>query len=401
MSKKRFRIFHARIIHSKSIDQVEDFKKGALVCDDAGVITEIGSFDEISPKYPDADIVQLADKLIIPGLIDTHLHLPQLDQRGKHGATLLEWLKKYIFPCENAFKDPNVAEDAARRFFKKLILNGTTTAVTYTTIHEESTNRAFELARQSGLRIVMGKVMMDQHSPEGLLEDTNESLAASERLCSKWHGAENGRLMYAYTPRFAPTCSKKMWNGLSKLMHDSGAYMQTHIAETIGENKRVKELFPEYKDYVELFEDTNTLGDKTILAHAIHLSEDEIKRLAKSKTKVAHCPTSNLFLKSGRMPIELIDKYNVTYGLGTDVGAGPSFSLFTTMRHADYVQPDITIIPRKAFYLATQGGADVLSLGNKLGNFVPGKMADLCVINIKNIDYHYDMDLLDTDEILS
>jgi guanine deaminase len=192
-----------------------------------------------------------------------------------------------------------------------------------------------------------------------------------------------------------------LWKEVSKLAEKSGAYVQTHIAETVGENKRVAELFPEYKDYVELFEDTNCLGSKTILAHAIHLSDSEIKRLAKTNTKIAHCPTSNLFLKSGRMPVELMDKYGVVYGLGTDVGAGPSFSLFTVMRHADYVQNEVTTTPRKAFYLATLGGAKALSMEKQIGNFEKTKKADFCVIDVRNIDYHYSIDDLNMDEILS
>lgn len=394
-------IFKARIIHAKTHDEVEDFKNGALVVNEFGVIEDVGDFDKIAVKHEDAGIVEFKKRLLIPGLVDLHLHLPQIDQRGKHGATLLEWLQKYIFPAEMAFSNLDVARDASRRFFKKLILNGTTTAMTYSTIHYEATNLAFEMAKQSGLRIIMGKVMADQYSPEGLLEKTSESLEASEKLCAKWHDTNAGRLFYAYTPRFAPICSKKLWKEVSKLAKESGAYLQTHIAETIGENKRVAELFPEYKDYVELFEDTNCLGPKTILAHAIHLSDGEIKRLAKTSTKIAHCPTSNLFLKSGRMPVELMDKHGIVYGLGTDVGAGPSFSLFTVMRHADYVQNEIAITPRKAFYLATMGGAKALSMEKQIGNFEKAKKADFCVIDVRNIDYHYSIDDLDKDEILS
>ena len=167
------------------------------------------------------------------------------------------------------------------------------------------------------------------------------------------------------------------------------------------ENKRVRELHPKYKDYVELFEDTETLGPKTILAHAIYLSDKEFERLAKSQTKIAHCPTSNFFLKSGWMPVSQVEMAGILYGLGTDVGAGTSMSIFTEMRHADYTQLEATITPAKAFYLATQGGARALSMDDKIGNFAKGKFADFCVVNIEGIDPNYRLSELTTDEVLS
>lgn len=390
-------IYRARIIHSGGPSLATDLPDGMLVVDSRGRIVSCGLFDTgLRGKIKD-----LQGRLIIPGLIDCHSHIPQLDQRGKHGATLMDWLGRYIFPAELAFADIKVVEDVATRFFKKLILNGTTTAGLYSTVHFDATNLCFEIARASGVRSIIGKAMMDQHSPEGLLESTVDSLKQSERLCAKWHGSEDGRLMYAFTPRFAPTCSLKLWEEIGKLALTSSAYLQSHIAETRDENILVKEIYPKFRDYVELFEKTGCLGERTILAHAIYLSDDEYARLAASGTKIAHCPTSNFFLKSGWMPLSKVEAAGIVLGLGTDVGAGTSLSLFTAMRHTDYTQASETVSPVRAFYLATLGGARALSLDGETGNFKAGKSADFCVVDITGIDPTYRLSLLTTDEVLS
>ena len=401
-SKQIHHIFRGRIVHSQSPSHFQEFRDGAMAIDAKGTIIQIGSFPSLKKDFPnDVPVVHFKDQIIIPGLIDCHLHLPQLDQRGKHGATLLEWLKKYIFPAEAAFSDLKVAEDVAKRFFKKLILNGVTTSSVYVTVHPEATNLAFEIAKGTGLRVIMGKVMMDQHAPSGLGETTERSLKESEILYEKWHGVAGGKLMYAFTPRFGPTCSEQLWREVGKLMEKSDAYLQTHLSETMGEVERVCELFPDYLDYTELLERNGCLTPRTLLAHVIYVSPSECRRIAAAGSKVIHCPMSNMFLKSGRMPIEMIEAAGVTYSLGTDIGAGTSMSLFSVMRYADYVQPQMNITPTAAFYLATLGGAKVLSLDEKIGNLDVGKQADFCVLDIRGIDPRYELDDLTGDEILS
>ncbi len=400
--KKIHHIFRGRIIHSQSPSAFQEFRDGAMAVDAKGKIIEIGTFSSLKKKISkETPIVHFKDQVIIPGLIDCHLHLPQLDQRGKHGATLLSWLKKYIFPAEAAFKDLNVAEDVAKRFFKKLILNGVTTSSVYVTIHKKATDLAFEIAKGTGLRVIMGKVMMDQHAPAGLGETTGKSLKESVALYEKWHGANAGKLMYAFTPRFGPTCTEKLWREVGTLMKETKAYLQTHLSETLGEVERVCQLFPDYLDYTELLERNGCLTPRTLLGHVIYVSPSECRRIAAAKSKVVHCPMSNMFLKSGRMPIEMLDAAGVTYGLGTDVGAGTSMSLFSVMRYADYVQPQINITPTAAFYLATLGGARTLSLDKKVGNFEAGKRADFCVVDIRGIDPRYELKDLAGGEILS
>jgi len=401
MKREKHIGYRSRIINPKSPTEVEDIRYGLLVVDETGRVVSCGPYAKKGEKPFRGKVVDLRRHLIIPGLVDCHLHLPQLDCRGKHGATLLDWLNCYIFPAEKSFKDIRVVDDVGKRFFKKLILNGTTTAAIYITVHASATDHAFKLAKACGVRAIIGKVMMDQNSPDGLKEDTTRSIKQSEELAAKWHGAAGGRLRYAFTPRFAPTCSKDLLSEVGKMIQKTGTYLQSHIAETKEENEKVKELFPEYSDPFSVFERTGCVGPKTILGHAIYLSDDEYRRMAATGTKIAHCPTSNFFLKSGWMPISRVEKAGVTYGLGTDVGAGTSMSLFTEMRHADFTQLETSMSPVKALYHATLGGAKTLSMEAGIGNFEAGKYADFLELDIRQIDYHYRLSELTTDEVLS
>lgn len=402
--REEITFYRARIINPLSSFHVEEFYDGALVIGADGRILRVGDFKKMMEGYRGEKrpkVVDLKGMLMIPGLVDCHTHVPQLDQRGKHGSTLIDWLQKYIFPAEAAFTDLNVVDDVAKRFIKKMILNGTTTASMYSTIHAKATDHIFKIARDSGIRAIIGKVMMDRNCPSSLAENTTRSINESADLCEKWHGAANGRLMYAYTPRFAPTCSGKMLKAVGKLVHDSGAYLQTHIAETLEENAHARVAHPGAPDYATLLHMNGCLGYKVLLAHAIYLSPSECKLISATGTKIIHCPTSNFFLKSGRMPVEMIEAAGITYALGTDVGAGCSMSLFTTMRHADFIQPNITISPTHAFFLATLGGAQALSLDQLTGSLQPGKWADFAVLDIRQIDPRYKLSELSADEIMS
>jgi guanine deaminase len=401
MKRQKLTGYRSRIINPVSTEKAEDIKDGLLVVDEKGRVVSCGPFSDAKKSGFNGKIVDLRRYIIIPGLVDCHLHLPQLDCRGKHGVTLLDWLNRYIFPAETAFKDLRVVDDVGKRFFKKLILNGTTTAGIYVTVHAAAADHAFKLAKACGVRVIMGKVMMDRESPPALKEDTKKSLKESEELAAKWHMSAGGRLRYAFTPRFAPTCSKEMFTELGKILSGSSAYLQSHIAETKRENEKVMELFPEFPDPFSVFEKTGCAGQRTILGHAIYLSDEEYNRMAKTRTKIAHCPTSNFFLKSGWMPVSRVETAGIEYGFGTDIGAGTSMSVFTEMRHADYTQLETSITPAKAFYLATMGGAKVFSMENEIGNLSGGKWADFLVLDIKQIDYHYRLSELSTDEILS
>jgi guanine deaminase len=384
-------IFRGRILNPVSYSELEDIPNGALVVSE-GKIIEYGRFKDIRSS---GNIVDFEDKLIAPGLIDTHVHLPQYDVVAMDCHELPEWLDNYIFPAERRFESTEVAGEAAARFFNDLKANGTTTACVYSTVHKDSTDEAFKEAYRSGLRIFMGKVMMDQNSPEFLQERTAASVEASEELCKKWHRKDEGRLNYVFTPRFAPTCSLELMKEASKLARKYDAYIQTHLSENRHEIRLVKTLFPEYRNYTHVYESAELLTPKTIMAHCIYLEDDEISTLRKYSAKVAHCPSSNFFLKSGIFNANRIIDAGLDIGLGSDVGGGPNLSILKEMSNACYMSKVNYILSEGksdsidstfAFYLATMGGAKVLGLEHIIGNFSVGKQADFVVLDAAKID---------------
>src|SRR5919202_860162 len=285
-------VYRGRILNPISYTQFEDIADGALVVSE-GKIIEYGKFKDLRRR---GNIVYFGDKEIAPGLIDTHVHLPQYDVVAMDGYELLEWLDKYIFPAEKRFESVEVARGAAARFFTDLKANGTTTACVYSTIHKDSTDEAFKEAHRSGLRVFMGKAMMDQNSPQFLQEKTADSLKSSEELCKKWHRKDHDRLNYVFSPRFAGTCSMELMKQVSNLAKRYDAYIQTHLSENCHEIRLVKALFPDYRNYAQVYESAELLKPTTIMAHCIYLEDEEIRILRKYSVKVAHCPSSNFFL---------------------------------------------------------------------------------------------------------
>jgi guanine deaminase len=382
--------YKGRILNPLSYTELEDIPDGALTVKE-GKIVKYGR----SKERTESNVVDFGDKVITPGLIDTHVHLPQYDVVAMDSYERSEWLDNYIFPAEKRFESKEVATEASARFFTDLKANGTTTACVYGTVHKDSTDVAFEEARRSGLRIFMGKVMMDQNSPEFLQEKTAESLETSEELCKKWHRKERGKLNYVFTPRFAPMCSLDLMKQVSKLAMKHDAYIQTHLSEYRGELRLVKALFPNYRNYTHVYESANLLTRKTIMAHCIYLDDDEISMLRKYSTKVAHCPSSNFFLKSGIFNAARITDAGLDVGLGSDAGGGPNLSMLREMCNACYTSKVNYILSEGksnsidstfAFYLATMGGAKVLGLEHVVGNFSIGKEADFIVVDADKID---------------
>ena len=328
---------------------------------------------------------------VFPGLIDCHTHLPQYSAVARGESELLPWLRQNIFPVEREFTAPKAREEAPG-FFHQLARHGTTTAMVYAAIYEDSCEIGFEAAEKSGLRVILGKMMMDvgsygQLQPKKIL---SISLLESERLCRKWNGAAEGRLEYAFSPRFAVTCSEKMMRSAAELATRFGAYLQTHLAENREEIEKVHHLFMGARDYTDVYEKCGMLGPKTMMGHCIHLNQREIDILATTKTRVAHCPTSNLFLGSGLMKLDKFLEVGIVVGLGSDVAAGPELNMWQVMRAAIDVQkarsayePNLRLLrPSEAFHLATQGGARALGKAATIGTLDPGKEADLIVVNL-------------------
>jgi len=347
---------------------------------DGGRITGSGDWS----GHPDGDIIDLGrESLISPGFIDTHLHAPQLEMIGSYGGHLLEWLNRYTFPTEAKFADPEHARRVAKALFAELLRNGTLSALVFSTIHAEATDIFFEEAERTGFRGIIGKTMMDRNAPELLLERPRDSYDQSRALLQKWH--KRGLLRYAITPRFAPTSTPDLLEAAGALKKEfPDAYVQTHISENKNEVVWVHELFPQ-AEYADVYDTYGLLSDRTILAHGVHLTEEELDLLNRRHARIAHCPNSNLFLGSGLFPLHRVLEAGIIVGLGTDIGAGTTPSMFTAMADAYKVQQvqSVSLSPFHLWYMATLGGARALSLDAETGSLESGKSADFLVLDLK------------------
>src|SRR3954471_12557298 len=403
------------LIDTPEMGTVRARPKGAVVVH-KGKIVEAGDYDDVRrvQRPTPLEWIDRGPVVIFPGLIDCHTHLPQYPAVARGESELLPWLREHIFPVERDFTGAK-ARTQAPMFFNELARNGTTTAMIYTAIYEDSCEVAFEAARDSGLRIIMGKMMMDiasygQLQPKKVL---SVSLVESERLCRKWHRFDHGRIEYAFSPRFAVACSEKMMRGAAELAERFNAYLQTHLAENREEIEKVHHLFMGAHDYTHVYEKCGLLTSMTMLGHCIHLKPREIEAIAVAQANVAHCPTSNLFLGSGLMKLDQLTKAGIAVGLGSDVAAGPELNMWQVMRAAIDVQkaranyePNLRPLrPNEALHLATQGGAKALGKADKIGSLDPGKEADLVIVDLASIaPYPKDrqsLDKLSADDVVA
>ncbi|HME89362.1 MAG TPA: guanine deaminase [Chthoniobacterales bacterium] len=365
---------------------------GAVIIEN-GKVSEAGDYDDLR-RLRHASSIHWIDRkpaAIFPGLIDCHTHLPQYSAVARGESELLPWLRQHIFPVERDFTGPKARAEAPQ-FFHELVRNGTTTVMAYAAIYEDSCDVGFEAARESGIRAIIGKMMMDLRS-YGQLQPKKVrsiSLLESERLCRKWHRAEDGRLEYAFSPRFAVACSEKMMRGAAELAARLEAYLQTHLAENREELEKVHHLYMSASDYTHVYEKCGLLTAHTMLGHCIHLTPREISAIAAAQSSVAHCPSSNLFLGSGLMKLDQLLKAGINVGLGSDVAGGPELNMWQVMRAAIEVQkarsayePNLRPLrPSEAFYLATHGGARALGKAGIIGTLDSGKEADLIVVDL-------------------
>ncbi|MEO7296210.1 MAG: amidohydrolase family protein [Candidatus Limnocylindria bacterium] len=381
----------ARLLSPMDDGSFLDELDGLLEVNAEGRIERVGSWQSAAP--PTA-VLDLRPMVLMPGMVDLHAHLPQIPNAGLgSGLDLLTWLDRYIFPLESAY-DRSVAERQAPAAFRAFAAAGTTTVVAYGALWADSTDAAFAAAEEHGMRAVIGKVMMDRLTydteidPGEILET---SLRQSDELATRWHGRDDGRLRYAFTPRFAVSCSKEMLRESASLAAHHGAYWQTHLSEDAGEISEVRRLFPDARDYLDVYDRAGALGARTILAHAIHLSQREVERLVQSGSRVAHCPASNLFLASGMMPLGAYLAAGMAVGLGSDVAAGPEVSIFSVMRAAAVTQRVLELTgksdaahalrPLDWIRLGSLDGARVLGMDAEIGSLEVGKEADVIAID--------------------
>ncbi|SNT01017.1 guanine deaminase [Pseudomonas segetis] len=389
--------YRASILHSLGDPAVvgieqsyEYFEDGILLVED-GRVVKVGHAADLLDKLKGIEIVEYHDALITPGFIDTHIHYPQTGMIASYGEQLLDWLNTYTFPTEQQFADKAHAADVAGIFLKELLRNGTTTALVFGSVHKQSVDAFFEASEALNLRMIAGKVLMDRNAPDYLTDTAESGYADSKELIKRWHG--KGRLHYAVTPRFAPTSTPDQLELAGKLYHEfPDLYMHTHLSENLKEIDWVKALFPERTGYLDVYDHYKLIGARSVFAHGVHLCDDECKRLGETGSAVAFCPTSNLFLGSGLFNLNKLEQHGVRVGLGTDVGAGTSFSQLQSLNEAYKVMQlqGNKLDPFKSLYLATLGSANALYLDDKIGNFASGKDADFIVLDYKAtplIDY--------------
>ena len=352
---------------------------GLLVVED-GVVVARGAFETLAPQFAEVEVEHLPG-LVVPGFVDAHVHYPQTDRIASYGEQLLDWLDKHIFPAEKAFVDKAHADEVAAFFLDELLKNGTTSALVYPTVHEQSVDALFEAALERRMRIVSGKVLMDL-GPDGLNDTVASGRAASEALIRRWRG--RGRLGYAVTPRFALASSDaQLADAGALLTAHREVLMHTHLAENVHEVAAVAARFPDAADYLDAYDRFGLVTDRAVFAHGVHLSERACHRLHESGAGIAVCPSSNLFLGSGCFDFGQADRHGLRLGLGTDVGAGTTFSLLHTQGIAYQAaqMKGTALDPFRALWLATGGSAALLHIGDRVGRLDLGQEADFVVLD--------------------
>ena len=365
-------------------ESVRYIPDGLLVLEQ-GRVKAFGDFETLKDSFViEKTTVYPAEMLIVPGFIDLHVHYPQTEMIASYGAQLLEWLDQYTFPTETKFKDPVYARKIASFFLDELLKNGTTTALVLTTIFPQSVEVLFEEAQRRNMRLIAGQMLMSRNAPDFLITEPKTAYAQVREQIQKWHG--NGRLSYAITPRFAITSTEEELELAGQLKAEfPEVYVHTHLSENKAEVAFTAKLFPETKDYLNVYEQFGLVSNRSVFAHCVQLDDSAFERLSQAGAAIAFCPTSNLFLGSGLFQLETAKsaEHPIKVGLATDVGGGTSFSMLQTMSEAYKVMQlqGKSLSAFQAFYLATLGAAKALSLEGKLGNFEVGKEADFIVLN--------------------
>lgn len=383
-------LVRAQILHTPrdpfaagAADALEAFSDGGLAYGDDGRIVACGPFAEVRAAHPEAALVDASDAVLVPGLVDLHVHYPQIAVIGAMGMTLLEWLATRALPEEARLADTAYAAAVARAFVDGLARNGTTTALVFGAHFAGAQDAFFAEAERSGLRITSGLVVSDRNLRSELHATPEAAYAESRALLERWHG--RGRLRYAVAPRFSLSCTEAMLEVCGALLGDAdGVFVTSHLNESPGEIQAVAELFPTARDYLDTYDRFGLVGRRSVFAHDVHVTDCELTRLAAADASVAHCPSSNAFLASGTFAMKRHCAHGVRFGLGTDVGAGTGLSLFKEGLMAYHVQMvregGGLIGPAHLLWLATMAGAEALGLGDEIGALSPGRSADFVLL---------------------
>ncbi|CCX08320.1 hypothetical protein FPQ18DRAFT_320122 [Pyronema domesticum] len=399
-------IFTGTFVHTPTSNDLQILENAAVFVDENGKIVHIdenATSNTARLRHDLADwsgaelIYSHENEFFFPGFVDTHIHASQYPNAGIFGkSTLLDWLTTYTFPMEAALADKTRARDVYGRCIARTLANGTTTAAYYATRNVETTNLLADLCLKAGQRAFVGRMCMDQNSPKWYVDETPEaSIAAAEESIAHCLKVDPERRLICpiITPRFAPTCSAKLLKGLGDLAERGKLPVQTHVCENEAEVKWVQELFPESTSYTGVYNTAGLLTERTILAHAIHLKKEEIQLIKEKNVKISHCPVSNLALTSGCAKVKALMQEGIKVGLGTDMSGGYSPSILESVRQATLVSnvvaltdgPGAKLSMAEALYLGTQGGAEVVGLGHKIGSFEVGKEWDAVLVTLGKV----------------
>lgn len=350
------------------------------------VVRAAGAHAALAPRFAGVAVTHWPGRILVPGFIDLHVHFPQTDVIGSPAEGLLPWLENYTFPHESRFADHAYALGVAEVFLDELQRNGVTSALTFCTSHPHSVDALMEVSQRRGLRMIAGKVLQDRHSPDGVRDETEQSLLDTEALIRRWHGRD--RLGYAITPRFAPSCTEAQLRGAGDLAARYGdVWIQSHVAENKDEVRWARELFPDARSYLAVYQDFGLMRERAIYAHCIHFDDEDRALMRDTGAAAAVSPTSNLFLGSGFFDYEGAMRVGFRFGLASDVGGGTSFSPFHTMLAAYYVgregqtKPGVSLRPQHLWWQHTAGAAQALGLSGVIGNLAPGCEADFLVLD--------------------
>ncbi|KAI3329414.1 guanine deaminase [Xylariaceae sp. AK1471] len=410
-------VFFGTFIHSKSLNELEYVHNAAICVDATGKIVAVEP-DCNQQKAVETLYVRLgwgldnvaitvardARQFYFPGFIDTHVHASQYPNVGIFGkSTLLDWLNKYTFPMEASLSSLPKARRVYTRCIRRTLANGTTTAAYYATIDVNATNLLADLCCSMGQRAFIGRVCMDHLGPDYYIDESpDQALAATHATIEHIRSIDSEFELVSpiLTPRFAPACSTETMKRLSELQRQTQLPMQTHISENISEIELVKELFPDSKSYADVYDKHGLLTDKMILAHAVHLTEEEADLIAERKAKIAHCPCSNSALTSGVARVRWLLEKGIQVGLGTDISGGYSPSMLEAARQAKLVSNHLAapggrldglrqeerdkakLSVDEVLYLATRGGAQVVGLADKIGAFEVGMQWDAQLVDL-------------------
>ena len=359
---------------------------GAILIE-GGRIVARGGFAEVNRQAGDAEIIDHRPHLLMAGFIDPHIHFPQVQVIASWGAQLLDWLNNYTFPAETEYADPAHSAAMAGRFYDQILAHGTTTAVAYCSVHKTSARAYFEEAARRNMCMIGGKVMMDRNAPDGLRDTPQSSYDDSKALIAEWHG--RGRAQYAITPRFAITSTPEQMEMAGALVAEHpDCFVQTHLSENHDEIAFTAALYPEARDYLDVYQSHGLLSEKMLLGHSIHLKPREIDALVETGARPVFCPTSNLFLGSGLFDDAGLRARGTINAIATDVGGGTSYSMLQTLNEGYKILQlqRQRLHPLHAFHWITRGNAVALGMEDRIGTLAPGSDADIVVLDARATD---------------